>query len=369
MKYLALLVGLLLVIPTFAQKKKKDEDIVVVPTYVEGISYSLPRTGLRFYVKAIKESYVPGPFAANAEQLLGIKDVRTRPESAWKITEVLIETFAEPDPEQVHKAMGDAAYLVSLTPDGVLAGINSGIAQVPPKIVKTNKLLQLPDELDDFSFDNFTDTPFYTPGDSTNNFQPVRVNTEKKAAEAAQRILDARMNQYDMAALMMDGEHPDGEAYKVSMEQLKETEKNYLSLFVGRTTRKKDMFSMDYVPVDARGKGEVVFRISDEKGVVPAFDLSGKPVRVEFEMDENLAKNYTEMAKSENPAAGENGLYYRMPGIATVNVVNDMETIASARITIAQFGVVAPLPQNLLSKGYVVHFHPQTGAVKSVSKR
>ena len=370
MKYLAIIIGLILVMPVFGQRKKKEDELTdAVPVYVEGVTYSLPRTGLRFYVKATKEVFVPGPFAAYAEQLLGIKNVKTRAESNWSITEVRIETFAEPDPTQIYKAYGDQAYLLSLTEDGVLAGINSGIVQVQPAVVKTNKLMELPDELDDFSFDNFTDTPFYIPGDSSNNFQPKRVNVDKKAAEAAKRVLSSRLNQYDMAALLMDGEHPDGEAYKVSLEQLKETEKNYLSLFIGRTTQKKDIFSFDYIPKDAKGKGEVAFRVSDEKGVVPASDLSGKPVMVEFEVEKSLNDNYTALAKSDNPLAGESGLYYRMPGIATVKVINELTTLAAARITVAQFGVVAPLPEDLLINGYVVRFHPETGAIKSISKR
>lgn len=238
-----------------------------------------------------------------------------------------------------------------------------------PQGIKTNKVIEIPDELDDFSFDYFTDTPFYTSGDSTNRFRPMRVNDEQKAAEAAKRILDTRMNQYNIAAWRMDGDHPDGTAYKVSLDELKEIEKNYLSLFVGRTTQKEDIFSFNFIPTKSSGKGEVIFRISDEKGIVPASDLSGKPVTVEFETEKSLLDKYATLAKSENPLAGESGIYYRLPGVATVKIVNELNVISSARMTIAQFGVVAPLPEDMLYNGYSIRFHSETGAISSVSKR
>lgn len=369
MKYIAIIIGLILVMPVFGQRKKKDEDVAILPTFVEGITYSLPRTGLRVFVKATKESFEPGPYAVYAEQLLGIRNVKKRAESKWIISEIRIESFSEPDPEQVFKALGDAASLISLTADGRLSGINSVNMNTQIQPVKTNKVIQIPDEVDDFSFDYFTDTPFYIQGDSINGFQPVRVGTEQKAAEAAKRVLEARMNQYDMVAGMLDEFHPDGEAYKVSLDELKQIEKKYLSLFVGRKIQKKDIFSFNYIPVKPSGKGDVLFRVSDENGIVPASDLSGKPVMIEFETEKDLSDKYAKLSKSENPSAGKSGIYYRMPGIATVKIINDLKTISSARITIAQFGVVAPLPEDLLYNGYVIRFHTETGAIKSVTKR
>jgi hypothetical protein len=197
----------------------------------------------------------------------------------------------------------------------------------------------------------------------------MRVGVEQKAAEAAKRVLDLRMYRFDMAAGMMDVPHPDGEAYKVSLEELIRMEKNYVSLFAGRTTQKEDLFSFNYIPTKANEKGEVIFRVSDDTGVVPATDLSGKPVMVEFEIDKTLINKYTKMSESENPDAGDSGFYYRMPAIATVKIINNLNTIATTRLPIAQFGVVAPLPEDIVQGGYQVKYHPATGAIQSVYKR
>ncbi|WP_321371398.1 DUF4831 family protein [uncultured Draconibacterium sp.] len=367
MRYLIVIIAVLLVIPTFGQRKKKDDEVGVVPTYVEGIPYTLPRTGIKIHVKAVCEKFVPGPYAAYAEQLLGIKNAKTRATSNWTITDVEMGTFAEPDPEQVHKAWGEVAALLNLTPNGCLAGINAGSMTLPAYAqVASNSGLQKPDFDDGFSFDYLTDRPSYYPGDSTNNFRPTKVSMEQKAAEAAQRILDCRMNQYDMAALMMDGEHPDGKAYEVSMKELKEIEKDYIQLFVGRTTYKKQNYSVDYVPGSTVKSGQVVFRVSDDKGIVPATDLSGKPVMMEFERVEELNQKLSAQTSSENPDAGASGIYFRLPGVATVRLIYEMNELASARLSIAQFGVVAPFPEDFLGGDYAVELHPETGAIKSV---
>ncbi|WP_372653582.1 DUF4831 family protein [Draconibacterium sp.] len=364
MRYLALIIAVMIVVPTFGQRKKK-EDEGIAPAYVEGIAYALPRTGIKVHVEAIREKFEPGPYAAYAQQLLGIKDARNRASEKWMVSAVKIETFSEPDPQQVYKAMGGIATTISLAPNGCLAGINSAGTAAMPVQVQSNKTFQKPDLNDGFSFDYFSDTPFLIPGDSTNNFRPTAVSVEQKAAEAAQRVLDCRMNQYDLAALRIDGEYPDGKAYEVSLEELKRTEQNYIKLFVGRTTYKTEIYSFDYVPA-ANEKNAVIFRISDENGVVPASDLSGKPVMVEFEQVAGLLEKYQAKAASDNPDAGYDGVYYRMPGVANIKVIYELNSLASARATIAQFGTIAPVPEELLGGDYSIEFHTETGAIKSV---
>ncbi len=365
---LLFILAITIAVPSMGQRKKKEDD-ATAPAFVEGVIYALPRTGIRIQVKAVKEDFVPGPYAAYAEQLLGINDAKNSASVTWKIEDVAIQTFSEPDPDQVYKAMGEVASLVSLTPDGCLAGINTKTAGGTLVPVKTNSLVSASDDSEQFRFANFNDSPLYIPGDSTNNFRPMRISADEKAAAAAKRILDSRLAQYDMVAGLMDEFHPDGEAYNISLEELKTVERNYLSLFVGHTSYKHETFNFDFVPTAAAEKGEVAFRFSDEKGAVPASDLSGKPVMIKIDPESDLIKKYTGMAKSANPAAGESGIYYRMPAIADISVIYEVQTIATARATVAQFGVVAPVPEDLLYGDYELQMSPETGAIKSVNHK
>jgi len=369
MKILLFVLTVTLVLPAFGQRKNKDEEIIEIPTYTEGIVYSLPRTGIRIYVTAFREKFQPGPYSAYADQLLGITDAKTKSSVKWILEDVRMETFSEPDPNQVYKAMGEAASLVSLTPEGCLAGINTNLKGKDMKSYKANSFIPFIEKNDGFSFANINDSPLYTSGDSTNNFRPVRIGVEQKAAEAAGRILESRRIQYDMVAGMMDEFHPDGASYKVSLKELKKIETEYLQLFTGRTTYKSQSLGFDFVPTSSAEKGEVIFRFSDENGVVPASDLSGKPVMLKIEAIDNLVKEYKEKAPSKNPAAGERGVYYRMPGMASVELIYELKTIATMRTLLAQFGVVAPFPEDLLLGNYSIEIHPQTGAIKSVYEK
>jgi hypothetical protein len=361
MKYLALILAIMILVPAYGQKKKKDDE-TTVPTFTEGVIYALPRTGLQVKVKAIKETFQPGPYAAYAEQLLGIKNVKTKASVNWLIEEVSIETFSEPDPEQVYKAMGDVASMVSLAPDGCIASIHADPAKESEKKTQTNQVGQTSAVTEPDYFQYFTDSPLYTAGDSTSNYKPVKLPDEQRISKAAQRILESRRLQFEIAAGMVDELPPDGEAYKASLKELKKTEEDYLSLFVGKYQSAKKIFGFDYIPKND-GKSEAVFRISEENGIVPASDLSGKPVMIEFEIEKELNQKYSGMAKSENPAAGESGVYYRIPGKANIRIINDMDVISSARATIAQFGTVAPVPENLLLGNHSIVFNAETGAI------
>lgn len=366
MKYLAFIIVILLVSPVFGQRKVKDE--ITVPTFTEGVIYALPRTGVRVKVQAVKETFQPGPYAAYAEQLLGIKNVKNKASVNWIIDEVKIDMFSEPDPEQVYKAMGDGAFLVNLTPDGCLSGINSVNSSAQNLKTETNHVGQITETASNDYFQYYTDSPLYTAGDSTNNYRPVKMADEQKISKAAQRILECRKLQFEIAAGLVDELHPDGEAYKVSLKELKEIEKTYLSLFVGKYNTEKAVFGFDYIPKPG-GKSEAVFRISEEGGIIPATDLSGKPVMIEFEIEKELAQKQAGLIKSDNPEAGESGVFYRIPGKANIRIVNDMNVITTARATIAQFGVVAPVPEELLFGGYAVDFDAETGAIRNISKK
>lgn len=363
---LFIVLAFLIVIPAFGQRRKKEEG-EAVPSYTEGVMYALPRTGVRISVKAVKVNFKPGPYAVYARQLLGIEDAGETPSVRWQMQNVTLESFTEPDPEQVYKAMGEGAFSVSLTQEGCLAGINTEVNVPALMHVETNHYTDPPEKEDGFSFANFNDSPLYTPGDSANNFRPVRIKDEKKAVESASRILECRLTRFHMVAGLMDEFHPDGMAYEVSLKELDRIEQNYLSLFVGRTTYDTVTYRFSMIPSSSTlGNGEVVFRFSEQNGVLPPSDLTGKPVMMKVEPREKLSGKYAELAASENPYAGESGVYYRMPGVGDVSVISDLKTVASARMVLPQFGKTAPIPEYLLMGEYTIKFHPETGAVQSI---
>ena len=366
MRVIIFLISFLIVVPAFSQKPKKKEDETTVAVFTGGIVYSLPRTGIAVNLKTTCTAYYAGPFAQYAEQLLGITHVKTANTSSWSIEDMKIEIFSEPDPESIFRSKGEVASRISLSPAGCLAGINSqNQVQGGLKLVD-NYSLKPKMNLEAAEFNNLTSTPWFTQGDSSNTFRITRIPADKKAAEAAAKILECRRIRYEMAAGLLDELPPDGKAYEECLKELEGTERENLKLFIGTSVRKQSAAGFSYIPPSKPVKGDVLFRFSEERGILPASDLSGKPVTIDIQPA--LSQEAKDLAKSDDPDAGSGGVFYRIPVIADFKIFHDLQVISSGRITIPQMGLVVPLAEELLDGSYSVEFNPETGAVKNIRK-
>jgi hypothetical protein len=347
---------MLLVIPAAAQRRDRS-DTPAVPAITEGISYSLPRTGIRIIVKASQTTFLPGPYAAYAEQLLGIRDVKMQPLSIWDIEDVHFKTYAEPDPASTYKATGGAAAFLQITSDGILKGINSNVAEATSELFHANSMA-LKNKADELTFNYLIDNPALTG----------RTSLDQRAIQAANRILRARSIRYDIAAGLLDEFHPDGEAYKQSLEELNRMEAELIALFTGKTAVENYTFTFDYLPL-ASVSGDVVFRFDENRGFLPKTDLSGKPVMIDVIKNEQLSSRLSALGGEQAFTPGLTGLYYRQPGIADIRISQELKLIATGRAVISQFGIVLPIPRELLDGNFAVEIHPETGAIKSIGRK
>ena len=362
---LTLILTLFVVSLATAQKedKRKASSVdVIVP--VEGVVYALPQTGIRLHVKATRERYVHGPFAIYAQKMLGIDNVTSDDADRWNMDEMQIEVFSEPDPEQVYKAKGKAAQMVSLTESGILTGINTQVKVQEPTLQTSAFLMKNLDK--QVKFSDVSIWSFYSPIDSTKKYKMVSKNQEQKAAEAAETIFNLRNSRFALLTNADDEPLPDGKSFEVMAQELGKMEENYVALFIGKSTKQTCEFSFDFVPGQKTVKGEVFFRFSEDRGVLPKSDLSGRPIVIDVIKSENLGTKQIGLSTSENPNAGKSGLYYRMPGMSEIRIMDGSAQLAGARVSIAQFGTIAPIPEDLLDGNFKLEFFPNTGAVKSI---
>jgi hypothetical protein len=90
---------------------------------------------------------------------------------------------------------------------------------------------------------------------------------------------------------------------------------------------------------------------------------------IRVEPEKALISKFAGMLSSSNPQAGSSGIFYRMPAIANISFIYEMNTLLTSRTLLPQFGQVAPIPEELITGGYSIEIHPETGAVKSVYKK
>lgn len=365
-KYIITVILLFSSLTNYAQRNREDEEIVA-PVIVEGVAYSLPRTGIRVTVKATQEKFYHGPYYQYAEALLGIKNAPSTDSESWAIKDVKIETFSEPDPNQVYKAMGNAAFLVSLTESGILAGINKEVESSSEDLVVSDFVEKM--SIPSVIFPDLSLNPFYDEvSDTLRGTTLVPKSLGEKAQEAAHTITKLRKRRFMTLANGYEEQLPDGEAYDIMVDELDDLEDEYVALFIGKSYKETFIYSFDYIPGDNTVSGDVLFRFSDTNGVLQKTDLSGNPIAIDVRKVNELSTAQARVKDSQNTNATAN-VFYRMPGKAEIQILNGITLMASTRADIAQFGTVAPLPEELLDGSYQVEFHPKTGAIKSILQK
>lgn len=344
--------------------KKKEQSNLITTT--DGIIYSLPQTGIRVKIDASRERVVSGPYSIYAKKMLGIDNAPTENYDFWKINKIEIEIFNEPDPENTYKSSGAIAQLINLSENGVIEAINNDI-KLKNQEIETQNFLTKEDEKK-ISFTDLSIRSFYSPLDAGGGNRLISKSTEQKAAEAAETIFNLRNSRFNLLTNADDEPLPDGKSFEIMAIELGKTEENYLSLFIGKRDKQEFKYSFDYVPGAKTVIGEVFFRFSKERGVLPKSDLSGQPITIDVIKSDLLSEKQSYLNTTINQIPEKRGMYYRLPGQADIRLMDGINQLAGTRIPLAQFGNVVPIPENLLNGSYKIEFHNNTGAIKSINK-
>ena len=145
---------------------------------------------------------------------------------------------------------------------------------------------------------------------------------------------------------------PEGIALEYAVENLTVLEQQYVALFIGKFRDEYYHATYKYIPGDdPDDRPYVLFRFSPEKGLIPANDLTGIPVALEIkrsgmtEIVDHLTYKPPGEEEKENKA-----LFYRIPDLANVRIMDETITLAEKEILIYQFGQIVRLPVNFLLK-------------------
>ncbi len=342
-------------------KKKAATDLAVISG---GIIYSLPRTGIRIMTEVTQEKFFHGPYYEYAQKYLGVKTAPASDSEFWKITDLKLETFGSPDPAEVHKATGAVASMISLTDEGVIVGINSTVKAEANKTYTSifTPSVEVPREI----WSEMSMHSFLEEKDSLKHSGDKLKSFEEKVAEAAQDILKLRKRKALLLAGKYDKLPPDGKAYQVMVDELDKIIGNYETLFIGKSFKATHKYVFEVIPEAKSNKALVAFRFSSALGVLPESNVSGKPIMLELDPNLELAHNSDQKA---TPVAGEtstNGLFYRTPGLVVARLLNGSDVLAQARLSMAQFGIVSPIPDGLINGEYSIELHPVTGAIRRI---
>ena len=121
-----------------------------------------------------------------------------------------------------------------------------------------------------------------------------------------------------------------------------------MTLFVGYSDFQTQNMRFEVVPqAGLESQMYVAFRLSDAAGLVPADNLSGKPIVMEI-----VAQNFAEPVLSADQLKNkkEAEAYYRIPAICTVKIMDGANLLLQSRMPIYQLGHESSLPVNVILK-------------------
>ena len=124
-----------------------------------------------------------------------------------------------------------------------------------------------------------------------------------------------------------------GEAMGAAIEELTRLEKEYLMLFIGYSEFQNQKMNFEVIPQPGETQMYVAFRLSDASGLVPADNISGKPIVMEI-LPQKFAEPEGAPAKTKKGAE----VYYRIPAICNIRLMDGVNVLLQSRIPVYQLG-------------------------------
>jgi hypothetical protein len=323
----------------------------------DNLTYCLPSTVLNLEVEAVQEKFYAGPYAKYAEKYLGVT-ARQKDEASFRIVQVRMVPYVEADQSRrysvcVDKGNIDGSFL-KLSAEGLVSfgdaamGGNETVWRFP---VETTG---------DFSSkgvsSNLTSeaTVLYKNDRKESEYGKISVQQnvivaktpEVKAAETADMILKLRKQRLQIVTGDTDATYS-GEAMAAAITELTRLEQEYMTLFTGYSETQTQKMNFDIVPEAERETQKyVAFRLSDTAGLLPADNLSGRPIVIEF-VPGTFQQIEETLVDKKKPAVLA---YYRIPAVCTVKLTDGRDILLQSRVPVYQLGQESSLPVNVILK-------------------
>lgn len=353
-KYLILLLLITVVPTTFAQRTTR---VNAVKANNYGVTYSLPKTSFEVIFLVKKTTYRKGDFYPYAQRYLGIENPVTQDNVLYSLEDVSIINKGVADKENsfmVEFRTRSVEPFVSLREDGVIVAINAD-----PELQVLQKM----------------DVPqgkssSVNPRSYLSQEALMAGSTARQAELVARQIFGLRSNRSDILSGEADNMPPDGNAYKMVMEEINLQEKALTGLFAG--SEETEYFTRTYTIVPDQGNIErkVIARFSEKLGVVDADNLAGEPVYFSLVNKTQQVENQLsdrDLQRLENKF--KEGIVYNIPGKANLTVEFKNKELQNHEVDVVQYGTRDVLVRKTLDntkQPVKVYFYPELGAIKQI---
>ncbi len=365
MRVKAILSIIILLISISSCSKKTTTTIVPANQVQElsprGMIYALPKTCLLVRVDAEHISIIPGPYAQYAEKYMGIANVPLVSKNQWEVSKIDLFSYNEADINALFVLEPSSDFnpdFLHLTKEGLIIPAESANFYKPDwKLTPSTPTVDL-DYLD------LSPTPFIAAERTTHYSRVlqdsvfirvpvhktivVEKSTEDKAREAADFIFSLRKRRYELLAGDADFV-VEGKAVETVLNEILRLEKEYLSLFIGKSKVSTTTHWFSYTPIANDEETSILFRFSNARGVLPPTDLSGSPVLISFKTtDDWEGLEVLNVLAKEKDTPRTDLVYYRLPVPANIKIYDSQTEFISKTMTIYQLGPIIRLPSNMI---------------------
>jgi hypothetical protein len=173
--------------------------------------------------------------------------------------------------------------------------------------------------------------------------QTVEKSVERRAEEAAALIFQLRSKRVEIITGETDATFS-GAALGDAVKEITRLEEEYLSLFLGKSTFSTQAMQFDVHPIASQARqAYIAFRLSETEGLVPASNVSGRPIVLELKNDS------AQPSPSVVPDASKSAvkLFYRKPLAMQLSLTDGQEVLVQSRVLVYQLGEILSFPINV----------------------
>ena len=335
----------------FAQKQvyplPLDSEVKLSANY---FYYQMPTTAIKVEVTVTKVREIKGYYADHAEKLLGLTNIISDNRTFYKLKDVHIETTQVPDPKLVFavepssQQVKEQVYAKALiksqnTQNEVFEGTYSTVVTAIPDFFQNYANVSYTE-----TEDNFVETKIIN-GVVTqvpaNRTRLVNKTADQKVQEAADRITQIRKDRNSLIAGEQEVPYSK-EALELMIEQLNQSENDYLDLFRGIALEDEQHYTFYVIP-------------EKDDSTLPLFSLdmnTGLTLTTSAE-EANYSLRISDLTKTQGvqrqePKSENKGFRVRHPQAVYIDLLHNGETVHHFGIyQLLQKGEIEALPANL----------------------
>jgi len=354
LKYFILSVFVLALTGVQAQKTTR---VNAIKANDYGVIYSLPKTSFEITLLVKKSTYQRGDFYPYAQSYLGVDNPVTENKMVFTLEDISVKNKGIADKSNSFMVQFQPKTFepyVYLREDGVIVTVNADpVPEVPEETV-------LPQ----------ASKPAVNPRRFLSQETLMAGSVAKQAELVARQIFDLRRSRTDILTGEAESMPPDGNAYKVVMDQIDLQEKALTELFAGSVQTEYLLRSYTVVPDTGDIDKMVVARFSEKLGPVDADNLAGEPILLSLKNKTPEVKpTLSERDLKRLETKLTEGLVYNIPGKATLTMEYRNETVSSMEVDVVQYGSQDVLTKKMfdnMKQPIKIFFYPELGAIRQI---